>query len=231
PNSTGISDRFIDTTIQADGYFLHSRGRVQWNLDGDYSDLSAPTLETIAVHEFAHALGFNPRIFLENGVVPTDPDAPDAERAKYIGENALAAYNEILGTAVDFVPLELGGGAGTAFSHWDEYEFMNHGVNNGILPECDLFESDSFDCFLALPIEERQRVSPLLDNPELMTGWLSVSSETPLQMSPVTLAVFSDIGYSLAGTAAVPVPPAGLLLLGGIAGLAGMRQRAGSSLD
>lgn len=241
--ATGVSGRnetvpgsfpvFVDTTIQSDGFFLHSQGQVIWNTQQNYSTFSQLALEKVAIHEFAHALGFNPRIFGENGLIPFDASLPIEDQAKYTGARALDAYRGLIGRDVEFIPLEQDGGSGTILSHWDEFEFLDYGINAGIPEDCALFAPTFPDCFQAQSFEERRRLDAVLDNPEIMTGFLSTSSTDPLQISAVTLAAFEDIGYALSSTTAapVPVPPAGPLLIGGLVGLAAIRRRTMSSLN
>ncbi len=60
---------------------------------------------------------------------------------------------------------------------------------------------------------------------ELMTGWFDSNT----YISQTTIASFADIGYALRGVyedvAPVPVPATGLLLIGGLGTLLGMRRR------
>jgi hypothetical protein len=84
----------------------------------DSTDLKNPALadawDDIVLHEMGHALGFAGVIFDQLGLVDSS--------GNFAGANAVAAYGGGL------VPLENGGGSGTAGSHWDEANFMPNGV-------------------------------------------------------------------------------------------------------
>lgn len=74
------------------------------------------TWDSIILHEMGHALGFAGLIFDNLGLVDSS--------GNFAGANAIAAY----GTGATSVPLEQGGGAGTAGSHWDEDTFLLDGL-------------------------------------------------------------------------------------------------------
>jgi hypothetical protein len=82
----------------------------------DSSDLKDRSLadmwDSIVLHEMGHALGFVGGIFTQLGLVDTS--------GNFIGAHAVAAYNGV-------IPLEDGGGTGTAGSHWDEATFQPSG--------------------------------------------------------------------------------------------------------
>lgn len=83
----------------------------------DSTDLKTSTLsgtwDAIVAHEMGHALGFVGAIFSQLNLVDG--------AGNFTGTNAVAAYGGL-------VPLEDGGGAGTAGSHWDEATFAPNGV-------------------------------------------------------------------------------------------------------
>ena len=72
----------------------------------------ADAWDDIILHEMGHALGFIGAIFGELGLADGS--------GNFTGTNAVAAYGGL-------VPLENGGGSGTAGSHWDETSFMPNG--------------------------------------------------------------------------------------------------------
>jgi hypothetical protein len=116
------------------------------------------TLSSVILHEMAHVMGFGTLWELNNVYVDGT--------GRYTGANALAAYRtEFNQPGATFVPVELGGGSGTANGHWDEVD--NGAGNTG-------------------------RVSALGDiRFELMTGWLN----TPSYISETTVQSFVDIGF------------------------------------
>ena len=79
---------------------------------------------SVYLHEMMHAVGFSSSGF---------------GGATYTGTNAVAQYNEIMGTSVDSLALENDGGDGTAGSHWEEDDFDNELMTGysegGIQPE------------------------------------------------------------------------------------------------
>jgi hypothetical protein len=86
---------------------------------------------------------------------------------QYTGANALATYRtEFNQPAATFVPVELGGGSGTANGHWNEVD--GGGGNTGIV---DSLNRDMKN--------------------ELMTGWLN----SPTFVSLTTINSFKDLGY------------------------------------
>jgi len=81
----------------------------------DPFDASDSQLRNIVLHEFGHALGFGiagggSPIFYSQHVFGDG----------FVGTNALREYRSLFGNAAASVPLETGGGAGTAGAHWRE---------------------------------------------------------------------------------------------------------------
>jgi predicted acyltransferase len=134
-----------------------------------------------------------------------------------IGTNAIAAARVELGKPdLAFIPVELGGGQGTANSHWDERD-------GGV---CCTGYVDGFGRDATY---------------ELMTGWLNA----PTFISQTTIQSFVDIGYvaGVAGTAgmaavvgmasfvgAIPEPDTYLMLLAGLCMLGVALRRAKHSI-
>jgi hypothetical protein len=96
------------------------------------------TLYDVAVHEIAHILGFG-TLWEHNNLYNGD--------GGYDGSAALAAYQAEFGNpSAAFIPVELGGGGGTAHGHWDEVGPTDQDSNNSANP---------------------------MPSGELMTGWIN----------------------------------------------------------
>ena len=79
------------------------------------SMVSNGTLASVVAHEMGHVLGFG---------TLWDDLSLNTVFAQYTGRNALAEYRALSGNAsARYVPLETGGGTGTANSHWSESVF------------------------------------------------------------------------------------------------------------
>jgi hypothetical protein len=109
----------------------------------------------------AHVMGFG-TLWTDNGVYLNNT-------GQYTGPAALSIYKvEFSQPSATFIPVELGGGPGTANGHWNEVD--GGSALTGI-------------------------VSPLGDMQfELMTGWIN----TPYFISQTTVASFVDIGFQSA---------------------------------
>ena len=177
------------------GYFLATAGLMQFDTADIPTLIGNGSFGDVIRHEMGHVLGF--------GTLWTTNNVYVDFTGMYTGINALAAYqtefNQPLAT---FVPVELGGGSGTANGHWDEVN--GGGSNTGI-------------------VDQQGRDKRF----ELMTGWLN----SPSYVSVTTAASFQDIGYTV-NISAVPEPAALMLLLAGIPAVAGLtarrRRRAGT---
>jgi hypothetical protein len=75
------------------------------------------TWDDIILHEMTHAIGFAGLIFANLNLLDSS--------GNFIGANALAAYSA--GGNIP-VPVESGGGSGTAGSHWSETDFAPNGT-------------------------------------------------------------------------------------------------------
>jgi hypothetical protein len=92
----------------------------------DPADANRSDLVSVMIHEFAHALGFP----------TTDSFQSYIEGAYFVGANAVREYRAIFGAAADpaGVPMEDGGGVGTAYGHWAEDVFGNELLTGFITP-------------------------------------------------------------------------------------------------
>lgn len=147
--------------------------------------------EDVVLHEMAHVLGigtlWNTASF--GGVFAGTQSLYTDGTGQYTGANGLAAWqSEFAGQgSATFVPVELGGGAGTADGHWNEGD---GGGATGILE-----------------VDAPNRDSRLM----LMTGWLNNGSF----ISDTTMGSFEDLGYTIVpepGSVALLV--GGLILFG-----------------
>ena len=144
---------------------------------------TAGTWEAVILHEMGHVIGIG-TLWSSAGVgLPGYQELYVDGTGQYTGATALAAYQqEFVGQqSAPFVPVELGGGGGTANGHWNE---GNGGGTTGIT-----------------------RVSDGKDmNLMLMSGWLNGGSF----ISDTTLGSFEDMGYNttlVIGSAPDTTPP------------------------
>lgn len=105
--SAGPSEFVNDGTV-----WLASHGEMNFD-SADIGNLAANgTLEDVILHEMAHVLGI--------GTLWTTNNLYVNNSGQYTGANGLAQYQVEFDNAATFVPVELGGGGGTANGHWDE---------------------------------------------------------------------------------------------------------------
>jgi hypothetical protein len=129
--------------------------------------ISAGLWEQVILHEMAHVIGFGTLWGIDiGGTIYNDFYA--AGSGQYTGAAGLAAYQAEFNPSSTFVPVELGGGAGTADGHWDEAD--GGSALTGI--------TDAYGNDMAF---------------ELMGGWLNA----PTFVSQTTLAQFYDLGYTI----------------------------------
>jgi hypothetical protein len=81
----------------------------------DPEDTDPQLLEATLLHEFGHALGLVPEVWVSKNLVLSLTDGP-----LYVGLNAVREFNTIYGESVRGIPLEKEGGAGTKAAHWSE---------------------------------------------------------------------------------------------------------------
>ncbi len=149
-------------------------------------------LADVLTHEMGHVLGY--------GFHWTANNLYSFGSGRYTGARGLAEYrNEFVGQSnVLFVPVELGGGSGTANFHWDEVDF-----GAGLTGRVTTYGRDMRD--------------------ELMTGWFNRT--LPSFVSRTTLGQFEDLGF-VADFGAIPEPSSGLAALSGIIWLSLRRRRS-----
>lgn len=170
------------------GFTLTTAGNMQ------FDELDIPGLgdkfNDVIRHEMGHVLGFG-TLWVDNNVYVTGS-------GQYSGVNALATYKaEFNQPSATFIPVELGGGGGTANGHWNEID------GGGSLTGISSVDGDMRD--------------------ELMTGWLGNSTF----LSKTTVASMYDLGFETSGFAVViPEPGALLLGLLGLAFVVYRKQRS-----
>lgn len=184
----------------AEGNFLYSAsGTMRFDTsDTDNLELNG-TFGSVIEHEMAHVIGLG-TLWSSSAVGFAGFQEVYADGSgQYTGASALAQWQTEFGqTGATFVPIELGGGPGTANGHWDE-------VDGGA----------------GLTGITQAGTGNDLRN-EIMTGWLN----SPAFVSDLTIASFEDIGYEVVlNNTAVPEPSSILLSLAGISFLILRRKR------
>lgn len=126
--SGGILGRAGATSVTTDGsagsgFMVSNTGIMEFD-NSDADDLEASgVLDDVILHEMAHVMGFSD--FFWDFVGATDGSGTDRT---YAGALGLATYQNEFEAGATFVPVEEGFGSGTAFAHWDEVLFNNHGA-------------------------------------------------------------------------------------------------------
>jgi hypothetical protein len=140
--------------------------------------IGAGTFDAVVLHEMAHVLGFGTLWTYNTDLNKTDYDLYVAGSGQYTGPNALREWRvEFSQPAATYIPVETGGGGGTADGHWDEAD--GGGDLTGIL------DPGGLD----------------LRN-ELMTGWAAEM----FFVSRTTLGAIDDLGYVVDYSKAGVVP-------------------------
>jgi hypothetical protein len=141
-------------------FWLSTGGKFQLDTFDMPSLESSGRLDDVIAHEIGHLLGFG-TLWMDNGLYIYDS-------GEYTGAFGVAAYNDEFVQDNWIIPVELGGGPGTANAHWDE----NDG-GTGLTGIHDLMSRDFRD--------------------ELMTGWLN---SNPF-LSRTTVQSMRDLGYTV----------------------------------
>ena len=125
-----IDDLLIDisiVTMDGPGHILGSSGVISRRSNGlplissirlDQDDVATMiqrgTFEDVVLHEMGHSLGLSSYVWQRQGLV---------SGSNYTGANAVSAYDSLAAGVQTSVPIETGGGTGTAGSHWSETIF------------------------------------------------------------------------------------------------------------
>ncbi len=162
------------------------------------------TFYGVVLHEMAHVLGVGTLWSGNNNVNGTTYPLYTNGSGQYTGINALAQWQtEFNMLSATFVPVELGGGSGTANGHWNEVDFG--AAATGIVSVDNGMDFEN----------------------ELMTGWAS----NTFFVSRTTLGALDDLGYIIDYSKAgvinhlVTIPEFSSLILGLAAVPWAMRRR------
>ncbi|BCX47848.1 peptidase M10 [Haloferula helveola] len=152
------------------GYLLATTGTMQFDAD----DFSSPTgsFEAVVLHEMAHVLGIG-TLWSFNGLYDaSDPSVIDPNNGQTVGQYngafGLLGWQAEFDSDATYVPVEKGGGSGTANGHWNEGDGgAPTGYTSSITGQDSRFE--------------------------LMTGWLNGGS----YIGEVTKGSLRDLGYEV----------------------------------
>ncbi|MGB3554640.1 MAG: VPLPA-CTERM sorting domain-containing protein [Jannaschia sp.] len=196
-----------DPTSGADKTFVRATGgRMVFDADDFGAGASTPQSEetflTAAIHEVAHAVGFG-TLFSYNGLL-------DSAGQRYIGGEAVAAFNATNGTSVASLLLQDGGG------HWSE---------------CWVADATGAAC----SAEDGSGAPGLFNDSEILSAVLPRGEPT---FAAASIAAFRDLGFLTidpsaglripgvpTAVAPVPLPAGGVLMLAGLGGLAALRRK------
>lgn len=154
-----------------------SQGTMQFDSADVAAMVAANTFYGVVLHEMAHVLGIG-TLWAYNTQNAVGNNLYTAGSGQYYGPAALAAWQTEFGqTGATFVPVELGGGEGTAGGHWNEVD--GGAGNTG-------FTSNLTGLDLST---------------ELMTGWAS----STFFLSTLTLGGLADLGYTVDYSKAGPI--------------------------
>ncbi len=143
-------------------------------MEFDSADVAAlvanNTFYSVVLHEMAHVLGIGTLWTYNTNLEGTTYPLYTVGSGQYTGPNALAQWrNEFSMPSATYVPVELGGGGGTANGHWNEVD--------GGAGLTGIVSADNGMDF----------------SKELMTGWAS----STFFVSRTTLGALDDLGYTV----------------------------------
>lgn len=149
-NGRTIDDLLIDakaTSIDGVGNVLGQAGPDRFrnssllpyhgSMEFDSADLASMeadgTLVGVITHEIGHVLGIG-TLWNAKGLIA----GAGTSNPRYIGPNAVSAYNSVFQTSVTGVPVENSGGSGTRDAHWKESVFGNEIMTGYVGPGLSL---------------------------------------------------------------------------------------------
>lgn len=123
--------------VSQGGFLLTTAGAMDFDTADIDAMIAGGSFTDVIKHEIAHVIGFG-TLWTFNGVYADGT-------GRYTGAHALAAYRaEFNEPTATFVPVELGGGSGTANGHWDE-------VDGGAGGASDRFKNELMSGWLNAP--------------------------------------------------------------------------------
>ena len=208
--SSGLASANFSSTTTQGGFRLATSGQINLNANEIETFASWPRedagfglnfIDDLIAHEIGHVLGIG-TLWTSNGVYVNNS-------FQYTGEHGLAAYRAEFDPDAAFIPVESGGGAGSANSHWNQ-RFRS-----------DPVEGDPSDPFALTP--ETGLLDPLGRDLafELLTGALDPDFGEPF-LSNFTVQSLRDLGYTVT---TVPEPGTAALLAGAVALISTRRRR------
>lgn len=126
------------------------------------------TFNNVIQHEMGHVIGLGTVWNIYDSANDTIYNNVLSAANQYTGIHALTAYQNEFDPTATFIPIEEGGGPGTAGGHWDE-------IDNGA-GLTGITDPEGRDMTF-----------------ELMTGWLNA----PTFLSETSIAQYKDIGYEV----------------------------------
>ena len=144
-------------------------GDMNFDIDDVDNLIVAGSFNNVIQHEMGHVIGLGTlwNLDIGDGNIYNNVLSPE-NQFQYVGVHALTAYQNEFDPDATFIPIEEGGGPGTAGGHWDE-------VDNGA-GLTGITDPDGRDMAFGL-----------------MTGWLNA----PTFVSETTIAQFEDLGYEV----------------------------------
>ena len=186
---------------------LATRGAMNFDTFDLQNLADAGSLEDVILHEMAHVIGIGTVWDVGGNGLYVDGTG------QYTGANALREYQREFNNDATFVPVELGGGGGTANGHWDEGRVASAGDT--------ILDPDGLTVIDPTNVNFGQSRTAVL-----MTGFLDSGANTFI--SATTLGSYQDLGYTVdfSTIRAVPEPSSAVaVMVLGIAGL-GRRRRS-----
>ena len=168
PTYVQLFDNYASGSVTKSLWYS-SQGQMRFDSADVDMMIAANTFYGVVLHEMAHVLGIG-TLWTYNTQNGVGNNLYTSGSGQYYGPAALAAWKSEFGqTGASSVPVELGGGAGTANGHWNEVD--NGAGNTGFV----------------------SNLSGMDFSNELMTGWAS----STFFLSTVTLGGLADLGYTV----------------------------------